>query len=80
MMVGDDQPVAAHERARAAVVEAHGGLHEVVEPRVVELKAVGSLELFAGWGGKEPHALVRPGGRDEGNDEDCQGTRGKFHI
>ncbi len=65
MVVRDHQAVGRDEGSRAAAVEAHGGLHEALEPRVGEIEAVFLFDLFAGWSGVEPHAFVGAGGGGE---------------
>lgn len=63
VVIRDDEAVGRRERARAAVVEAHGRALDVREPLGARLEAVALLELRERRVVEEPHAVV--GARDE---------------
>ena len=60
VMVGHHQPFRTDEGARAAVVEAHRGEANVVEPRVRRCETVVPLDKLLGKIVERPHALVSP--------------------
>ena len=69
VVVGENQTVRPHERARAAVVEPHGGLLQVVEPGLRRLESVALLEESTRRVVEEPHAFI-------GNDRYCEQSQG----
>ncbi len=66
VVVGDDQAVGRDEGTGAAGVEAHGGVHQVVQPIIRRVELVSLFEEAARGVVEEPHAFVGAGGeRDE---------------
>ena len=59
VMIGESESVSGNERARAAVIEAHGGEPGMVKPGRREIELVLGLELRRGREIVKPHTLVR---------------------
>ena len=61
VMIGEGESVGGNERARAAVIEAHGGEPGMIEPSRREIELVLGFELRRGRKIVKPHALVGRG-------------------
>ena len=63
-MVGHHQAVSGDERSRAAAIESHRGLLQVLEPSGGGLKMVLILQRLLRWIVKQPHSFVGVGKRN----------------
>ena len=66
VVVGNEEAVLADEAARAARVEADGGLLQVIEPGWGGVKPVTLAQEFAGGLVEEPEAFVGAGAKSQG--------------
>lgn len=70
VMIGQKQAARAYKRAGPAVIEAHAGQADMVEPLLRRGKSVTLLELFERHVVKRPHAFVGNARRGQRNQKE----------